>query len=152
MDRTSHGARSGPLSLFTLVAMVCLAVLAVLAVSTARASASLSARQAQATTEQYQAEAVAQAFVADVNDALASGGDLGDTLAAIATAASTTDVTCNAEYNEPQVQATFTTSGGRVLSLVLTVRPGEAARVDRWTLGATRQSDDTGDTLWTGAP
>lgn len=69
-----HGSvRIGPISLFTLIIILCLAVLAVLSVTTARAELSVTERQAQTTTETYQLETVAQTFVADVDTALSQG-------------------------------------------------------------------------------
>lgn len=69
-----HGSvRIGPISLFTLIIILCLAVLATLSVTTARAELSITERQAATTTETYQLETTAQTFVADVDTALAQG-------------------------------------------------------------------------------
>ena len=71
-----HGSvRIGPISLFTLIIVLCLAVLTVLSVTTSQAELSTTERQAATTTETYQLEAVGQQFVADVDAALAEGGD-----------------------------------------------------------------------------
>lgn len=71
-----HGSvRIGPISLFTLIIVLCLAVLTVLSVTTSLAELSTTERQAATTTETYQLEAVGQQFVADVDAALAEGGD-----------------------------------------------------------------------------
>lgn len=77
-----HGSvRIGPISLFTLIIILCLAVLAVLSVTTARAELSITERQAGTTTETYQLEVQAQKFVADVDAALAEDGTaLGEVL------------------------------------------------------------------------
>ncbi len=77
-----HGSvRIGPISLFTLIIILCLAVLAVLSVTTARAELSITERQAATTTETYQLETVGQQFVAAVDGALASSD--ADALAAV---------------------------------------------------------------------
>lgn len=69
-----HGSvRIGPISLFTLIIVLCLAVLAVLSVTTARAELSITERQAATTTETYQLEDVGQHFLANVDAALAQG-------------------------------------------------------------------------------
>lgn len=69
-----HGSvRIGPISLFTLIIILCLAVLAVLSVTTARAELSITERQAATTTETYQLEVQAQEFAAEVDAALAQG-------------------------------------------------------------------------------
>ena len=71
-----HGSvRIGPISLFTLIIVLCLAVLTVLSVTTSLAELSTTERQVATTTETYQLEAVGQQFVADVDAALAEGGD-----------------------------------------------------------------------------
>lgn len=71
-----HGSvRIGPISLFTLIIVLCLAVLTVLSVTTSLAELSTTERQAATTTETYQLESVGQQFVADVDAALAEGGD-----------------------------------------------------------------------------
>lgn len=71
-----HGSvRIGPISLFTLVIILCLAVLAVLSVTTARAELSVTERQAATTTETYGLETAGQTFVAEVDGALAQRDD-----------------------------------------------------------------------------
>ena len=75
-----HGSvRIGPISLFTLIIILCLAVLSVLSLTTARAELSVTERQAATTTETYQLEAAAQTFVAEVDAALSADvrGDKG---------------------------------------------------------------------------
>lgn len=78
-----HGSvRIGPISLFTLIIILCLAVLAVLSLTTARAELSVTERQAQTTTETYALETAGQEFVAAVDAALAEGASsaLGEVL------------------------------------------------------------------------
>lgn len=71
-----HGSvRIGPISLFALIIVLCLAVLTVLSVTTSLAELSTTERQAATTTETYQLESVGQRFVADIDAALAEGGD-----------------------------------------------------------------------------
>ena len=56
-----HGSvRIGPISLFTLIIVLCLAVLTVLSVTTSLAELSTTERQAATTTETYQLESVGQ--------------------------------------------------------------------------------------------
>lgn len=75
MARPHGSVRIGPISLFTLIIILCLAVLAVLSITTARAELSITERQAATTTETYQLEVQGQEFVAAVDGALASGGE-----------------------------------------------------------------------------
>ena len=70
-----HGSvRIGPISLFTLIIILCLAVLAVLSLTTARAEVSLTRRPAPTTPQTYALETAGQEFVAAVDAALAEGG------------------------------------------------------------------------------
>lgn len=71
MARNQGSVRMGPISLFTLVIILCLAVLAVLAVTTAQASYVMAERQASATTAAYDDEQAAQELLAVVDGALA---------------------------------------------------------------------------------
>lgn len=73
MARPHGSVRIGPISLFTLIIILCLAVLAVLSLTTARAELSITERQAQTTTETYALETAGQEFVAAVDAALAEG-------------------------------------------------------------------------------
>lgn len=75
MARPHGSVRIGPISLFTLIIILCLAVLAVLSITTARAELSITERQAATTTETYQLEVQGQEFVAAVDGALAFGGE-----------------------------------------------------------------------------
>lgn len=77
-----HGSvRIGPISLFTLIIILCLSVLAVLSLTTARAELSITERQAATTTETYQLEQAGQKFLSEVDGALKQG-NLASVLAA----------------------------------------------------------------------
>ncbi len=68
---TSHGSvRMGPISLFTLLVVLCLAVMAVLSVTTSQATYVLAQRQANATVALYANEAAAQNLVAHIDETL----------------------------------------------------------------------------------
>ena len=56
----TDNVRIGPLSVLTLVGILCMAVLAVLSVSTSNASLVIAQRQAHAISDSYLAEAAAQ--------------------------------------------------------------------------------------------
>lgn len=71
MARNQGSVRMGPISLFTLVIILCLAVLAVLAVTTANASYVMTERQAAATRATYDGERAGQELLAAVDAALA---------------------------------------------------------------------------------
>lgn len=67
MNDSQTSVRIGPISLFALIAVICLATLAVLSITTANASYRLASLQADSMTQQYQAELAAQSFVASVD-------------------------------------------------------------------------------------
>lgn len=84
----SHGSvRMGPISLFTLIIILCLAVMAVLAVTTAQASRALVQRQADATNQVYADEIAGQTFLAELDGALATVRAGSPTLPAVAATA-----------------------------------------------------------------
>ena len=74
MARPHGSVRIGPISLFTLIIILCLAVLAVLSVTTARAELSVTERQAATTTETYQLEVRGQEFLAAVDGLAGKAG------------------------------------------------------------------------------
>lgn len=71
MNESQTSVRIGPISLFALIAVICLATLAVLSIVTANASYRLATLQADSMEQQYQAETAAQSFLARVDVAYA---------------------------------------------------------------------------------
>ena len=63
MNSTNGSVRIGPISLFTLVIILCLAVMAVLSATTAQATYSAAEKQALFTNDTYQNEQAAQSAV-----------------------------------------------------------------------------------------
>ena len=126
-----HGSvRIGPISLFTLIIVLCLAVLTVLSVTTSLAELSTTERQAATTTETYQLEAVGQQFVADVDAALAEG-TLEDVLQ---------------RYSD---SATFSMESGRTLAIVLRIQ-NDTYTIEQWKVTTEWTDDGTGENLWLG--
>lgn len=74
MAKTHGSVRIGPISLLTLVIVLCLAVMAVLTVATAQASSNLTQRQANAVSTLYGDEIAGQSFVAATDAYLMSHG------------------------------------------------------------------------------
>ena len=70
MNSTNGSVRIGPISLFTLVIILCLAVMAVLSATTAQATYSAAEKQALFTNDTYQNEQAAQSAVAVIDAAL----------------------------------------------------------------------------------
>lgn len=87
MARNQGSVRMGPVSLFTLVIILCLAVLAVLAVTTAQASYVLAERQASAMTAAYDDERAGQKLLATLDGALAPVRERGASAGAVRAAA-----------------------------------------------------------------
>lgn len=141
--------RIGPVSLFTLVIVLCLAVLAVLAATTAQATYAAAEKQATFTHDTYANEAAAQQFVADMDAALApvrkAGGNLDAALGAIDRA-----LPENAQREGSLVKATFTAESGRTLSVELTVRANATYEITAWK-ATTQWTNGSGVTLWPGA-
>lgn len=141
--------RIGPISLFTLVIVLCLAVMSVLAVATAQATYAAAEKQALFATDTYANESEAQQFVAEVDAALAgvraSGGGL---QAAYATVDRV--LPANATREDSLVKAVFTAESGRTLEVGLTIQPDATYEISLWK--ATTQWTDTGsgETLWPG--
>ena len=71
MNERRGSVRIGPISLLTLIIVLCLAVMAVLAVTTSQATYAVAARQASFTEDTYENEASAQKFVAALDGFLA---------------------------------------------------------------------------------
>lgn len=145
--------RIGPVSVFSLVIVLCLAVMAVLTVTTAQAAYTASEKQARFTTDTYVNEEAAQAFVAEVDGALAKvradgSPSLKSALAAVKDiTASYDDATVTKNY----VEATFTTDSGRTLSVVLTIHKNATYDITQWRATTQWNETDSGETLWSGS-
>ncbi|WP_087205164.1 hypothetical protein [Collinsella sp. An268] len=168
--------RMGPISIFTLVIVLCLAVLAVLSITTARADAALAARQASFTQDDYANERVAQMFAAEAADVLATLApstapeDAASALAAAApelaarteasapagttvtaTIGAGTDATAGtgATAADAALVLTVAAPSGRTLTATFAVDSGAALTITSWQ-PATTWTEDTTDTLWMG--
>lgn len=156
--------RIGPISLFTLIIVICLAVLAVLTFATANASLVMTQRQATATTELYLDETAAQTFMAGVSDQLAAvkaeGGSgaegalaLEDALVDLrdrAQEAAGGRVSVIANVDEQQLHAEFACENGRVLNIMVTIRDDCTYRIDKWKMTAVQNEEEPAGNLWTG--
>lgn len=69
--RANNSVRMGPISLFTLVVVLCIAVMSVLCFSLAHSSLTVAQRQADFATDSYANESAGQEFVAAVDEVLA---------------------------------------------------------------------------------
>lgn len=149
MSQSRGSVRIGPISLITLVIVLCLAVMAVLAVTTAQATYAAAEKQALFTTDTYANEMEGQRFVADVDAALAPvrEADGGEQAAFDAVDRVLPE---NATRDGSLVTAVFATDSGRTLEVGLVIRADGTYEISLWK--ATTQWTDTGsgETLWSG--
>lgn len=138
--------RIGPISVFTLIAVICLAVLAVLAFSTANAAYTMSQRQATSISGIYLNEMAAQEFIAGVDETLVTRGssDLDSSLPSLCNAAKDAAdgrVEVSASVVSNVVYAEFTNDDGRILSIEVTIRDNNTYRIDKWKVTAVQNEE-----------
>lgn len=168
-SRQSGSVRIGPVSVFSLVIVLCLAVLAVLSVTTAQAAYTAAEKQARFTTDTYVNEQAAQNFVAEIDGALSSvragdataGTDMGDADAdgagnavgaqALAAAAEVASAYENAYVDGNQVGAEFSTDSGRTLSVIVTIRDDATYEISQWRTTTQWNETGSGEVLWSGS-
>lgn len=160
MNDQGGSVRIGPISMFTLIAVIILAVLAVLAISTANASYNMARLQADSMKEQYIAETAAQDFVAladtQINQAQGTGtsrvaafnDSLNATVASIQEKAGN-GITVSAQTQDNRILAQFTCKNGRMLDIVLKVEDSGNYEISQWDMTATRNSAQA-ENLWSG--
>lgn len=161
----TNNVRIGPISIITLIIVICMAVLAVLSISTAHATMSISERQAEATKELYLNECAGQELIASIDDVLsdvrASGGNSSDGCKAIeatldeisdnAREAADGQIEVTAEMDGTSVKAELTASKMRQLSIVVTILDDATLRIDKWKAAAVQQEPQSAGNLWMGA-
>lgn len=160
----SGSVRMGPISIFTLVIVVCLAVMAVLSVTTAHADAALAERQASFTQDDYANEIAGQTLMAEADGALATVRAQGDTAeagtAAIRAqlntliertqAAAGPDANVDVQLNGTTLTAHIEQPSKRCLDITLGITAQTNLRITSWKTSTT-WTEDTSDTLWMGA-
>lgn len=162
--KRADNVRIGPISLITLIIVVCMAVMGVLAISTSVATKTISDRQADATQRLYLDERSGQEFVAGVDAVLvgvrASGGGAQDGARAVdrvlddisedARAAADGRVECTASVNGTSVAAEFVCENTRLLSIAITIRDDATYRIDEWKMASVQNEPDAMGLLWAG--
>lgn len=160
MNEQGGSVRIGPVSMFTLIAVICLAVLAVLAITTANASYKMAKLQADSTNEQYVAESAAQDFVAladtQINQVQGAGvsrvaafnSSLDATVAQVQKDIGN-GITVSAQTQDNRIKAQFTCTNGRMLDIVLKVEDSGSYEIVQWEMTATR-NDAQAENLWSG--
>lgn len=155
--------RIGPISVITIVIVLCMAAMGVLAVATANATKVISGRYAAATEMMYVAERAGQEFVAELDGVLASARGRGATAAEVASlvdrsldgicvkARGVDDrVSCSAAVDGRTVSAEFACDGARTLEIAITIEPDATYRIDEWRMASPQQEAATAGNLWTG--
>ncbi len=162
--KNQGSVRMGPISLFTLVIILCMATLSVLCIVTAQASYQMSVRQAEATTAAYENERAAQIWLAE----LSQGSELlvaenkasqevpEVTVSAEAVSASEAvslvnaqDIVAPSEFTSG-VKAEFSTESGRLLNVVVGREADGSYRILLWKLTAVLNEEPQQETLWSG--
>lgn len=153
MSRSNGSVRIGPISLFTLVIVLCLAVMAVLAVTTAQATYAAAEKQALFTDDTYANERAAQSAVAAIDAALqpvrAAGGGSSAAQAAVDRALPT-DIAL-AERDGSTVRLQFATGSGRILDVELVINADATYEITEWKATTQWTNDGADKTLWPGA-
>ena len=156
--------RIGPISVITLIIVICMAVMGVLAISTANATVTISDRQASATERLYLDERAGQEFVASVDDVLAkarANGDSGsaaarsvkaalDGICEKARTAADGRVDCTADVNGSVVTAEFVCEDTRLLNIAITIQGDASYRITEWKMTSSQQDAATTGNLWSG--
>lgn len=164
-QQAGNQVRIGPISVLTLIAVICMAVLAVLAISTATASLTMSQKQADAVSQLYVDEIAAQAFVAEADAELAGvrkaggSGDAGSQAVAgsltqicqDANEAAGGSVNVTAGVTGRIVSAEFSCDDQRILSIELEIYDDATYRVEKWKMAAVQNEEQPGGSLWSGA-
>lgn len=157
--------RIGPISLITLIIVICMAVLGVLAASTSHATQTISQRQANASQQLYLNEKAGQEFLASTDAILveerAAGasayaaaaaveGEL-DAICQAARDAADGHVECTANMDGTTVRAEFVCDDARTLSIAVTIRDDATYRIDQWKMASAQQEAQGMGNLWSGA-
>lgn len=160
MSPQGGSIRIGPISIFTLIAVICLAVLSVLAITTASASLNMAKLQATSMTQQYTAENAAQSFLAQVDERASavtgSGADragaVSSSLASIAQSVQDkagAGLTVTATTQGANVNAQFDCENGRALDISVELHADGSYQIVKWNMTAKRNAAQS-ENLWSG--
>lgn len=168
MSKSSSSVRMGPISLVSLVIVLCLAVMSVLSVSTARATLRTTERQSTATSEIYLCETAGQEFLATVDGVLAevrAGEDVShaSAMSALRRAGeglvgglSSSKITPSVQIaagddSTVDINAVFSTETGRRLNVYLKINDDATYRILQWKSTTFWSNGSNNETLWQGA-
>ena len=154
MAGSRGSVRIGPISLFMLVIVICISVMAVLAVSTAKATYTLTERQAEAVENVYENETAAQTLLSLVDKQLATGVTEADRLwglsnlaERVSTATTQAEVWVEGDY----LVAQFVTDGSKYLDIRVEICEDASYRIESWKATTQWPESETESTgLWMG--
>lgn len=163
--RQGENVRIGPISLITLIVVICMAVLGVLAASTSHATSTISTRQAEASIQMYRNETAGQEFVASVDEALSTARTLSgsaedgawaveqqlDTICENARATAPDHITCTANVDGTTVNAELACDNARKLDIAITIQDDATYRISAWKTSSVESEAQSNGTLWMGA-
>lgn len=167
MASKSHGSvRIGPLSLLSLIIILCLAVMAVLSLSTAKAELNITRHQSETVRQTYRAQNAGEAFLYFLDLTLSHyRGEDGQLLysyeammmaventldANIAQAAGWFDgIEGEGTITDNRINMAFQADNGRRLDAVVIVNADGTYTVHTWKI-STAWSTESSDTLWSG--
>ena len=162
MAQRTKSVRIGPISIVTLIIILCLAVMAVLSITTAHASLALTQRQAVTTTYLYQDEVAAQTMVSKLDEVLLpvrqSGGDVQASIAAVSAVLSQLNDSAN---ENPDVQGTVSLNGSilyakfvspenHLLSVEIELNGNGTYQITSW-ITTVEWLEDSSTAVWTGS-
>lgn len=146
----ASSVRIGPISIFSLIIILCLAVLSVLTIATAQASFALADKQARFNSDTYVNEVAAQEFLADLDAKLASsrasGATHAQTLEAVKKA-----LPEGASIEGDTVEVQFVTDSGRMLTVTLEITSANRYRISQWSATTQWEAQSSESGVWTGS-
>lgn len=152
MAHDSSAVRIGPVSIFSLIIILCLCVMGALSLTTAQAGVSEAEKQVAFVDDTYANEVEAQQFVAQVDDALASvkerQGGLADVPSVLAQQCGE-DAQIEGDAASVRITRSFWTGEGRALTVALRVGPDLAYQIEEWKI-STQWSPEAPGKLWDG--
>lgn len=145
MASKQGSVRIGPVSILVLIIVLCLAVMAVLTVTTSEAEESITTRQRDATTALYANETEAQAFLADLDEALArarqSNGSVQSALA-------TLELPEGSSYENGMLSVSFVQDNGRTLDIELAIPSTASYEIMAWRATTEWNEEDPDKIFW----
>ncbi|MEG0375945.1 MAG: S4A5 electrogenic sodium bicarbonate cotransporter 4 [Raoultibacter sp.] len=150
MSTAEGSVRIGPISIFSLIILICLAVLSVLAVSTAQATYTSAQKHAAYTYATYENERAAQEFVSEIDAQLSLFRTM-HYATETPTAAVQKILPDNAQLEDDTVVAEFVSNGGRTLTVSILIDSDGYYRILEWRASTQWDLNESNVNLWSGS-